>query len=120
MNDWASEVSIPSLSIPPLSLRFRVILALPIAPGTGVKVSVPTESIAGGTLNKAALSFPTTSKARVCPDSLAGPGEIAAAHPGMVCGPELLLRVRSPPLTNEGASLTGLTAIELVKRLVLN
>ena len=45
---------------------------------------------------------------------------MAVAHPGMVCGPALRLRVRSDPLTNKGASLTGLTAIADVIALVLN
>ena len=45
---------------------------------------------------------------------------MAVAHPAKVCGPALRLRVRSDPLTNEGASLTGITAIGSAIALVLN
>jgi len=45
---------------------------------------------------------------------------MAVAHPGTVCGPALRLRVRSGPLINNGASLTGITAIDDAIELVLN
>ena len=59
-NVWFAEVSTPPLSVPPLSLRFKLIVAVPVAPIAGVKVSCPKESIAGSTLNKPVLLFPTT------------------------------------------------------------
>ncbi|MEG4236403.1 hypothetical protein QUA27_02390 [Microcoleus sp. Pol14C6] len=57
---WVAEVSIPPLAIPPLSLKFKLIVARPIAAPADVKISCHQDLIAGGTLNKPVLSFPTT------------------------------------------------------------
>src|SRR6266542_4734166 len=86
-------------------------VALPKAFAAGVKVSTPLGEIAGCAEKRVLLSFETWN-ATVWPDSF-GPAEIALAHAAEKA-PESSFTVTLPPPVNDGASLTGVTVMELV------
>ena len=54
-------------------------MAVPLALGAGVYVSVPVDETAGATENSPALEFDVMTKETVCADSSAGPALIAVA-----------------------------------------
>src|SRR3954453_3810326 len=99
------DVSAPPFAVPPSSWAATVTDALPFAFAAGVKVSVPSGAIDGCTL-KSALLLLVAAKVTLCDDSLAGPGLMLVAH-GAEEGPESSFTVTSPPLVNDGGSLTG-------------
>src|SRR5687768_15955053 len=109
VNVIGAELFAPPLAVPPSSCNTTVTVVVPDAPTTGVKVSVPVAGlIVGCTENSSGLSAHTP-KVSACPDSSAGPREIAVAHPVRVCAPASDATVTFDPATNVGASLTALT-----------
>src|SRR5437667_11366629 len=83
-----SLVSCPPLLVPPLSTARMVTVTLaPDDEGSGVYVSVPAPSTAGGVVNSPlSLGEIDTAKETVCPDSFGGPA-LPVVHPVTVCGP---------------------------------
>jgi hypothetical protein len=67
--------------------------------------------MAGPAENNVGLVLATMLNDTVCADSLAGPELMALAHPTTLWGPASSGTVSSPPLVNEGASLTAVTEI---------
>ena len=80
-------VSTPPLAVPPLSCTVTVTVAVPLADGFGVKVSVPFAAMAGCAV-KSALFVTEAAKLTVCHTSRAGPGEILVAKLAVVLAPE--------------------------------
>ena len=72
------------LAPPPLSVNTMEIVAVPLTPVVGVKVSVPVGLIAGPAANKAGLVLAVTLNSRTCPDSFGGPAEMFVAQLGTV------------------------------------
>src|ERR1043165_7711206 len=66
--------------------------------------------MAGWVENRALLSLLTV-KLSVCPDSSAGPREIAVAQFNTVCAPASSFTIWFAPLENEGGSFTEVTVI---------
>ena len=71
---WTAEVSLPPLVVPPSSVAVTVIVAVPLAFGAGVKVSVPVGSIVGWVENSAGWSAVVVNET-VCAASSVGPGD---------------------------------------------
>src|SRR5437879_10103292 len=107
---WGAEVSLPPLAVPPLSCAVTVTVAVPLASGALVYVSVPFETTAG-LAEKSDGLFVVTVKVTVCPDSSGGPAEMPVAQFGTLCGPASSFEVWSAPLVNDGASWTAVTTM---------
>ena len=76
----AALESSPPFAVPPLSLATTVTVALPNAFAAGAYVSVPPELTAGCVEKRPELVL-ETANVTFWLASLAGPGEIAVAHP---------------------------------------
>src|SRR5919206_10709 len=87
----------------PLSLAVTLMVADPLALAAGVKVSVPSAATAGWVENRPLLLL-VTLKWTVWLDSLAGPADMAVAHPEKLCAPASSATVLSGPLVKLGAS----------------
>ena len=98
---------------PPSSCRRTVRFATPLAFAAGVKVSVPSASMAGWTRNRSSLSL-LTRKSRAWPLSSAGPALMPVAQAATLAAPESSATVWSPPAVKVGVSLTAVTVIETV------
>ena len=88
--------------------------------GSGVYVSVPAPSTAGGVVNSPlSLGEIDTAKETVCPDSFGGPA-LPVVHPVTVCGPADAETFWSGPTVKLGASFTGVIVIVTVATLELS
>src|SRR5204862_6072467 len=114
VNEQVPDTSTPPLAVPPLSRTRSVMFAVPVAPATGVNVSVPFALTAGPAVKSPGLLFAVTSNVRVWLDSLAGPGLMPVAQPGNDAAPRELSAMTLGPQLKLGASLTGLTVIVTV------
>jgi hypothetical protein len=111
VKDCEALVSTPPPAVPPLSCAATLIVALPLALGAAVYVSVPSAATAGPALNSDGFEFPVTLNETVWPDSSAGPALIAVAQPATLCGPPSSSEVWSAPFVKLGASLTAVMLI---------
>ena len=99
---------VPPLASPPLSRSRTRTSAVPNFPGLGVKVRAPLGWMEGATRNNKGLST-VTSNWTFWVASLDGPARMSLAHAVIHCAPWVSKTVRSTPLVNVGASLTGMT-----------
>src|SRR3954471_23869891 len=113
VNVLVALVSTPPFAVPPLSVRWTLTSADPLALSAGVKVRLPVvSSTEGWTENRAVLSL-VAWNVSVCPDSSAGPVDIADARPGSDCAPASSSTVWSGDAGSVklGASLTPVTVM---------
>ena len=79
--------STPPLAVPPSSIAFSVIVAVPFWFAAGVNESVPFEATLGPPEKRPGFVF-VIAKETVWPDSFAGPALIPVDQPVIVCAPE--------------------------------
>src|ERR1043165_2074567 len=104
-----ADMSLPPFAVPPSSCSVTVTMASPFAFGAGANVSTPAGEIDGCTLKRALLLFVAVNET-VCVDSSGGPAGAVVAHAALYA-PESSITVTSPPLVNDGASLTAMTVM---------